>query len=308
MLVTRVVLGVIKNSKGQLLISKRRKNVHLSGLWEFVGGKVEQGESSLEALKRELLEEVGIHVIKASPIIKIKHDYSELSVLLDVWVINDFSGLAVGNEKQQIKWVTINTLTDYAFPEANKAIINAIKLPTDYAILDDAGTETLESRLNTILNRGIKLIQFRLKNLSAEKVNIFLLKAIPLCKQYKAEILINSHVINTNNFNQKGLHLTSRDLMTLKTRPSNKGWIAASCHNLKQLKHAEKLGLDFVVLAPVLTTLTHPEAKPLGWDIMKELIQQVNLPVFALGGVTQKDKKIAQKLGAQGIAGIRMFL
>ncbi|MCK5872341.1 MAG: Nudix family hydrolase [Methylococcales bacterium] len=308
MLVIKVVLGIIKNPTGQVLIAKRATNVHLGGLWEFSGGKVEPDESSFEALKRELLEELGITVLKATPLIKIKHHYAELSVLLEVYTINDFSGIAIAHENQQIKWIKINSLNDYCFPAANKAIINAIKLPSEYAILDDICKTTLLSRLKIILNKNIKLIQYRLKNLSTNEVNLFMLEAIPLCQHYQAKILINSQVNNAKEFNQEGLHLTSSDLMTSRTRPSNKGWIAASCHNFEQLKQAEKLGLDFAVLAPILPTLTHPDAKPLGWDGMKKLIQQVNIPVFALGGMTQKDKKIAQELGAQGISGIRMFL
>ncbi|MCK4493612.1 MAG: Nudix family hydrolase [Methylococcales bacterium] len=308
MAVIKVVLGIIKNPTGQILISKRATNAHLGDLWEFSGGKVEQGESSLEALKRELLEEVGITVLKATSLIKIKHAYAELSVVLEVYTINNFSGVAVANENQPIKWVSLNSLNNYAFPEANKAIINAIKLPSEYAILDDFCLATLEPRLNTLLNRGIKLIQFRLKNLKAEKINAFLLKVIPLCEQYQAKILINSHVTHTKKIPNLGLHLTSHDLMALTKRPFNKGWVAASCHNLEQLKQAEKLGLDFAVLAPILPTLTHPDTKALGWDRMKKLIQHVNIPIFALGGMTQKDKKIAQELGAQGISGIRMFI
>ncbi|MCK5899051.1 MAG: Nudix family hydrolase [Methylococcales bacterium] len=308
MSVINVVIGIIKNSEGQILISKRAGQVHLSGFWEFSGGKIQPDESALAALKRELSEEVGIKVIKATPLIKIKHDYAELSVLLDVYMIDDFSGVAIGNEDQQIKWIEIKLLNNYSFPAANKAIINAIKLPSEYAILDDACKTTLLARLKIILNKNVKLIQFRLKNLSAKDVNLFLLEAMPLCQQYQAKILINSQVNNTKEFNQNGLHLTSSDLMILQTRPSNKGWIAASCHTLEQLKHAEKLGLDFAVLAPILPTLTHPDAKPLGWEKMEKSIQQINIPVFALGGVKQKDKKMAQELGAQGIAGIRMFL
>ena len=104
------------------------------------------------------------------------------------------------------------------------------------------------------------------------------------------------------------LHLTSKDLLAINQRPKVTGWVAASCHNQQQLKHAEKIGLDFVVLAPVLATLTHPDTEPLGWEMFKSLINGVNIPVFALGGMTKKHQKTAQSYGGQGIAGITCFI
>jgi 8-oxo-dGTP diphosphatase len=257
-------------------------------------------------LSRELDEEVGVKIQKYCPLIQIQHHYPERSVLLTAWEIKAFSGIAVGKEKQRIKWVSMDSLLNYHFPEANKAIITAIQLPTDYAILNDANLADLRLNLERILQKGIKLIQFRLKNLTENDVKTFLIKALPLCQQAQAQVLMNSQVTSANK--QCGLHLTRYDLMRLTQRPLNSGWIAASCHNLMQLQQAEKLGGDFVVLSPILPTSSHPDAQLLGWEKMAHLIKQVNIPVFALGGLNQKDKKHAQLLGAQGIAGIRTFL
>ncbi len=303
-----IAVGVIKNSLGEVLISKRADDVHQACLWEFPGGKVEQGEVVFMALKRELLEELAITIKTATPLIKIYHHYSELSVLLDVWLVNDFSGNVYGREGQEIIWSDVNKLSNYHFPIANKGIISAVQLPNCYAILDDTDNKPLLFKFKKILNKGVKLIQARLKNLNAKELKSFLELAMPLCKQYQAKLLINSGVVNAWKIETDGLHLTSTDLMRLNTRPNNKGWLAASCHNLLQLQHAQKIGVDFVVLAPVLTTQTHPNAKILGWKIMAELIEKVSIPVFALGGVAIHDIKQAQIRGAQGIAGITAFL
>jgi 8-oxo-dGTP diphosphatase len=77
---------------------------------------------------------------------------------------------------------------------------------------------------------------------------------------------------------------------------------------LIELRHAEQLGVDFAVLAPVQTTATHPEAVPLGWAGLTALLEQVNLPVFALGGLAADDVDKALAAGAQGLAGISAFL
>jgi 8-oxo-dGTP diphosphatase len=77
---------------------------------------------------------------------------------------------------------------------------------------------------------------------------------------------------------------------------------------LTELKHAEALGLDFAVLAPIQPTASHPHAPALGWQALIELLEKINLPVFALGGLSRDDLQKALAAGAQGIAGIRAFL
>lgn len=303
-----VAVGVIKDVAGNVLISQRPDNVHQGGLWEFPGGKVEAGESVVHTLRRELLEELGISVERSEPLIKIHHHYHDLSVLLDVWLVEKFSGVAKGLEGQAIRWITTNELANYDFPAANLPIIHAAQLPSFYAILDDADPVVLINNLNKILAKGIQLVQVRIKNLSALAVEEFVSQALPLCRQHNAQILLNSAVKNALKFNHVGLHLTSHDLMQLTARPETKGWLAASCHNLAQLRQAEKIGVDFAVLAPVLKTQTHPAALTLGWEQFARLVAEVNIPVYALGGVSCEDKTTAVALGGQGVAGIRTFL
>ncbi len=304
-----VAVGVIKNSAGDILISQRPANVHQGGLWEFPGGKVEADESVLLALRRELQEELGIVVERSEPLIKIQHHYPDLSVLLDVWQVEAFSGEAHGREDQPIRWVAANELKNYSFPEANLAIIHAAQLPEFYAILNDTAPEMLIADLEKMLSNGIRLIQARLKNLSSSAVEGFLLHALPLCQQHNAQLLLNSAAARTDrHFHHLGLHLTSQDLMMFTERPKTEGWLAASCHNLTQLRQAEKIGVDFAVLSPILRTKTHPVALTLGWEMFAELVAEVNIPVYALGGLQKEDKATAKALGAQGSAGISTFL
>jgi len=303
-----VAVGVIKDKAGNILISLRHDKAHQGGLWEFPGGKVEVGESVEQALKRELKEELDILVDKISPLIQIKHHYTDINVLLDVWTVTEFSGEAKGCEGQEITWVRQEELSDYSFPEANLPIITAAKLPAEYAILNAENETDCVKNLEKILENGIKLIQARIKLLSPTEVTRFIQLAMPLCQQHNAKLLINSAVQNASQLKVDGLHLTSTDLMKLTKRPVDYCWVSASCHNQQELKHAEKIGLDFVVLAPVLATKTHPDTEPLGWDVFKGLVRDVNLPIYALGGMQGKYQQIAQLAGAQGIAGITCFL
>ncbi len=122
-----VAAGVILNGEGQVLLALRPKDKHKGGLWEFPGGKVEEGESVQAALARELLEEINLVVDAAAPFLVIEHDYGDKQVTLDVWTVSRFSGTPHGSEGQEIAWVKITDLDRYQFPEANAGIVAALR-------------------------------------------------------------------------------------------------------------------------------------------------------------------------------------
>ncbi|MEH6585380.1 MAG: 8-oxo-dGTP diphosphatase MutT [Halioglobus sp.] len=123
-----VAVGVILDAEQNILLTRRHDHLHQGGLWEFPGGKVEAGESVSTALERELREELGITPKKTSPLIEIHHDYGDKSVLLDVHVVWAFSGEPRALEDQPMVWVPVAELGEYAFPEANEAIVKAISV------------------------------------------------------------------------------------------------------------------------------------------------------------------------------------
>ncbi|MSP27221.1 MAG: Nudix family hydrolase [Methylococcales bacterium] len=305
----RVAVGVIKNPQGQVLIALRDDARHQGGLWEFSDGKIEVGETAEHELQRELKEELGIEVVHATRLITINHQYPDKAVQLQVFTVDQFTGEPHSAENQPMQWVNPSDLKNYALPAANAAIITAAQLPPYYAILDDSVIDVRYAMrtLQTFLANGLKLIQARLKNLSTEDSHVFIQQATLLCQQHGAILLINSAVKQADNL-ADGLHLTSRDLMAMHHRPALIKWLSASCHNLEELQYAQHIGVDFVVLAPVLTTQTHPDTTPLGWQQFAELVNQCNLPVYALGGQTLADLTTAQQAGGQGIAAIRAFL
>ncbi len=303
----QIVIGIVKNVAGEIFITRRNADLHQGGLWEFPGGKVEIGETLFHALARELKEEIGIDVIQATPLIQLKHIYPEWLVELNVFLISDYVGEAKSLLGQNMAWIRVEELEDYTFPAANKRILKALRLPKYYAILNDDEDNNLLFKLNQLLTQNIKLIQLRLKNSPIEKVHDFFNVAYPICQENGALLIVNSGIAGAFEMKCDGVHLTSRDLFSLKKRPENLRWLSASCHNLDELQYAEKIGVDFAVLAPVLVTKTHPEAIPLGWRIFSEWVNQCNLPIYALGGMNKTDLQTAQIHGGQGIAGIRTF-
>ncbi|MBE0482601.1 MAG: 8-oxo-dGTP diphosphatase MutT [Bacterioplanes sp.] len=114
-----------------ILLAKRPDHVHQGGLWEFPGGKVEQGEGVADALVRELAEEVALSasVAQMQPLLSIPFQYPDKHVLLDVhWLdvaMND-ALLVHGAEGQEVRWVRVHELDQYAFPAANQPIIDAV--------------------------------------------------------------------------------------------------------------------------------------------------------------------------------------
>lgn len=126
MKLVHVAVGVIVNANDQICIALRPDDKHMGGLWEFPGGKVEQGETVSSALARELLEELGLEISSCQPLIEIEHDYGDKLVLLDVNWVRDFSGNAVGRESQEVRWVSAGDLNNFNFPPANVAIVDAI--------------------------------------------------------------------------------------------------------------------------------------------------------------------------------------
>jgi 8-oxo-dGTP diphosphatase len=122
-----VAVGVILDSQGRVLITRRAPRAHQGDLWEFPGGKVEEGESLFTALTRELREELGIVIGRTSALLEVHHDYGDKLVFLDVHLVWDYSGEARPLEHQPMAWVNPTELVRFAFPAANLPIVEALQ-------------------------------------------------------------------------------------------------------------------------------------------------------------------------------------
>ena len=127
--VLHVVVGVLTDAGGRVLIQRRAVKAHQGGLWEFPGGKRELDETVLDALQRELQEELAITIDTntAQPLIQIEHDYGDRQVLLDTWRVASWTGEPFGLEGQPIAWVSPCGLNQFSFPEANRSIVAALQ-------------------------------------------------------------------------------------------------------------------------------------------------------------------------------------
>jgi 8-oxo-dGTP diphosphatase len=304
--VVPVAVGVIRNPQGEILIARRPDNVHQGARWEFPGGKIEAGESVLQALQRELQEELGIEVERSRPLIRIRHDYPDKSVQLDVHEVLACRGEPHGREQQPVQWVAPCDLSRFEFPAANLPILRALTLPAWYLITGDFDGEArgLE-KLQRALYQGIRLVQLRAKQLTARQFESFAIKAIALCHARGARIMLNASPELACRLGADGVHLASARLMALSQRPADPQLlVSASVHDATQLAQANRLAVDFSVISPLFATASHPDAALLGWQGFRRLAEQAVHPVYALGGMQTSMLAEVWQRGGQGIAAI----
>jgi 8-oxo-dGTP diphosphatase len=122
-----VVAAALYDRTGRVLIAERPPGKHLSGRWEFPGGKIDAGETEEEALRRELAEELGIAMRRARPLVRLSHDYPERRIEIALWVVEDFSGEPTGLDGQLLKWVSPTMLHDEDMLEADVPFIAALQ-------------------------------------------------------------------------------------------------------------------------------------------------------------------------------------
>ncbi|MGM3305893.1 8-oxo-dGTP diphosphatase MutT [Anabaena sp. WFMT] len=120
-------VAVIWNDQKQILIDRRLPQGTMGGLWEFPGGKIEHGETIQECIKREIYEELGIEIMVGEHLITINHTYTHLQVTLTVHHCQHLQGIPQAIECAEIRWVNLNELDQFTFPEANIEIIAALQ-------------------------------------------------------------------------------------------------------------------------------------------------------------------------------------
>ncbi|MDO6746901.1 Nudix family hydrolase [Gilvimarinus sp. 1_MG-2023] len=302
----QVAVGVVQDTEGRILIARRPDHTHQGGLWEFPGGKVEAGETLLQALDRELFEELDIRVDATVPVIEILHDYPDKQVCLQVHRVNSWRGLARGKEGQPICWVAPQKLYQYAFPAANYPIINALQLPESYLITGDfICLQDFTDRLQKALASGITMVQVRAHHLNNQDYKALAQLAVEICQTHGARVLLNhaSAIDIVSLLGADGLHMSSAQLQAASKLPKS-CWVGASCHNRRELHRAEFLGVHYASLSPVQVTASHPQEQALGWSQFSDLVRTAKLPVYALGGLVQHDLVQAKAAGAQGIGAI----
>lgn len=304
---TEVAAAVFVRDDGSYLLAQRPAGKVYAGYWEFPGGKLEPGEHFAEALIRELQEELGVTPIEFDPWITRIHHYEHASVRLRFFRVWRWQGDFECREFQSICWQQPGREAANPMLPANGPILRALCLPPMLGIsrARELGEDEFVRRLPAVLNSGLRLVMLREKSWSDEKLRQFAMtRVIPACRAADAICVVNADVDLARATQADGVHFTSARLMAAAERPPLR-WCGASCHDEAELRQAEKLGLDYVVLGPVLPTQSHPDQVPMGWERFGKLIRDYSLPVYALGGMDHSCLGMARYHGAHGIAVMR---
>ncbi|MDO4997251.1 MAG: NUDIX domain-containing protein [Neisseria sp.] len=131
----RVVAGAVFNERGEVLLTSRPEGKPYAGYWEFAGGKVEENETGINALKREFAEELGIHIHQAQPWLVKVHAYEHALVYLRFYWVNagDWSGELQAKEGQQWSWQKVGEFTVEPMLPANTQLLKSLSIPREFA-------------------------------------------------------------------------------------------------------------------------------------------------------------------------------
>ncbi len=310
-----VAVALILRADGQLLLGQRPEGKPWAGWWELPGGKLEPGETVLQALARELQEEIGITVTESRPWVTYVHRYPQTTVRLAFCFVTGWTGEPRSLENQRLQWVVpqeaaqVGELLPAALPP-----LRWLQLPTRYGISaagSSTGLPVFLTRLDQALAQGLKLVQWREPawpdGPQAGSLYAAFEQVLQRCRQAGARLLVNSIHPEDWWHQADGVHLRAADAAALTQRPALPAGalVGVSTHSHADILRARDLQADFAVLGPVSATPTHPGQAGLGWPAFQAALHDAGLPVFALGGQSPATLVQAQSYGAHGIAAIR---
>lgn len=113
--------------EGKILVARRDPSQHLPGAWEFPGGKIEDGEDPASAALRELAEETGLSASAVEPLLIFVHDYPDRRLRFHAFLVADAEGEVGTDGGRAFAWVALADLDGLAMPEANRAILRALR-------------------------------------------------------------------------------------------------------------------------------------------------------------------------------------
>ena len=159
--------------------------------------------------------------------------------------------------------------------------------------------------LEQALDGGVKAIQLREKDLSGRDLFSLAEKVCKLCQAYNAALFINDRIDVVLAVDAAGVQLgqTSLSVVTTRALLGPQKTIGASTHSLQEARKAEQNGADFVLFGPVYFTASKAAyGAPQGLPALKTIVDNISLPVYAIGGIKPENIESTKKLGVRGVA------
>ncbi|WP_432480665.1 NUDIX domain-containing protein [Moraxella sp. ZY200743] len=329
-----VAIAVLQYNAGEgkkYLLATRHAHQHQGGKLEFVGGKIEIGETAMTALVREVQEEIGLDITDnlITKMGRIYHDYASRSVCLHVYLVKMTKSQydvcrhqSVGLDGQQLGFYDEGFVLSQSkrFPDANRAILMWLTLP-EVLIVSHALTYFKQSNNKTdwldcykTLPKNSTLVVRSQAGVQIDDELIDVLKSVRKDLRFVVPFGTSHGMGGTTVLAHR---LTQEQLMNLdlfysSTLDLPNAPIIASCHDKQSLQKANALArvhpVLAVLLSPVKPTQSHPNEPALGWGDFWALAELSDVPVIALGGLLPDDLGDAWASGAVAVAGIRGFI
>ncbi len=152
---------------------------------------------------------------------------------------------------------------------------------------------------------------FREYDLESKKREVLAREILAICRARNHKFLIGKNLQLARKLRADGVHFSDRDHLPLQIF-NRQNWprkfiFSFACHNFLSVLKSQRLKADMIFVSPVFTTRSHPNIAPLGLRELSKIICVSKIPIFALGGVDEKNIHSLRKLGIAGFGGIGLF-
>ncbi len=328
-----VAAAVLWDERGHVLLGQRAHDNFYSGYWEFPGGKIEAGERAAAALARELTEELAISLVGAQvvPWLTRRHHYRHADVTLHFFQVWGWQGEPQPLVHAALSWERPGACQVAPLLPANAPVMAALCWPQRMVVSDvavasggasvgssawQAAAERFAARIANARRHGPVVAMVR--EAGGEAWDLAdgwqprgVDRLVVLAREAGAErVVVNGPPTWAEASSADGVHLPAARAAELLATGGPGPWrnrltLGVSVHDGTERQVAEALAADYWVVGPVAATASHPGQPPLGWARFAALIAAPSVPVYAIGGLNERDLPSALAAGGHGIAAIR---
>ena len=289
-----ISIGLIK-LKSSFVCLKRTSQPYKNFI-EFPGGKKKNNETAIQCLRREIKEELNIKIHKSKFIATIKHLYSDVLVIINIFNIHRYTGQIASNENRDI--ILFDAKCKLATLPTHDRILSLLKLPKLIKIITP-------DNLDDTIFENVSLYKYiRLRDIPYSTYNTSVSSKLEKY-HFKGNLIIDYPYNKDWSDKYSGVHFKSCYLENFIDQDRrNKYLYSASCHTLNDIKVSNKKLFDFIMISPIVRP--HDNFKAIGWDNFNTLSKESYLPTYALGGVSSRGSDLASCIYNHGfgLAGI----
>lgn len=303
-----VAVGVIRRGNDEVLVGQRLVQDRYFERWEFPGGKLESCETPEHALARELSEELGIQITGSRPLIQLDHDYPDRKVRLYVMEVNSYLGEPHGREGQAIEWISLANTQAKDFLEATQPIFSALTLPQRIMITDTKrfGMNHICEAVAAEVEHGISaMIQVREPDLNLTERNEFTTRLVSCTRGSSVQVTRNDNLGFEMVEGIAGIHLSVSNVRRALAEGCKKPHgllLGCSCHSAEEIHMAKVIEADYITVGSIASTRSYSDGEVLGITEFSRLSVMANVPVYAVGGMSEDNIEQIRRAGGQGVA------